>query len=183
MRRVLVIGSGGAGKTTLARRIAAATGLPLVHLDRRFWHAGWHPTPAEEWARIVTELAAEERWVMDGNYGGTLPARLARADTVVFLDVSRVTCLVRVVRRAARHRSRPREDMAPGCPEHVTWEFARWIWRYPKTSRPGVLSMLDEFRRGGGRALVLHTDAEVRTFVASLSPGGDEAMAAASGLQ
>ena len=116
MRRILAIGSGRAGKSTAARAIAAAAGLPLVHLDRVFWHAGWQPTPDEEWARIVDALIAEEEWVIDGNYGGTLPSRLARAEAVVFLDVPRSTCLWRVIKRAARHRSRPREDMPRAAP-------------------------------------------------------------------
>ena len=171
MRRILVIGSGGAGKSTAARAIAAAAGLPLVHLDRVFWHAGWQPTPDEEWARIVDALIAEEEWVIDGNYGGTLPSRLARAEAVVFLDVPRSTCLWRVIKRAARHRSRPREDIAAGCPDRVSLAFAWWIWRYPKTSRARVVELLAEFERSGGRAVVLHRGADVQAFVSSLTVG------------
>jgi adenylate kinase family enzyme len=171
MRRILVIGSGGAGKTTAARSIAAAAGLPLVHLDRVYWHAGWQPTPVEQWTRMVDDLIAGEEWVIDGNYGGTLPSRLARADAVVFLDVPRVTCLWRVIKRAARHRTRSREDIAPGCPDRVTWEFARWIWSYPKKRKAGVLELLDEFERSGGRAIVLHDAGEVEAFVSSLASG------------
>jgi adenylate kinase family enzyme len=171
MQRILVIGSGGAGKSTAARAIAAATGLPLVHLDRVYWHAGWTPTPEEEWVRTVHALIAEEEWVLDGNYGGTLPARLERADTAIFLDVPRSTCLRRVLVRAVRHRSRPRDDVAPGCPDRLTWAFLRWIWSYPKTRRPGVLELLDGFERGGGRAFVLHRKAQVDAFVESLPTG------------
>ena len=173
MRRVLVIGSGGAGKSTAARRLAAATGLPLVHLDREYWHPGWRPTPPEEWRRVVGELIAAEHWVLDGNYGGTLATRLARADTVVFLDIGRITCLVRAIRRAIRHRSRPREDVAPGCPDRLDREFLWWIWRYPTTRRPGVLALLDEFAGRGGRTVVLRSSAEVDAFISSVSPVRD----------
>ena len=89
MRRVLVIGSGGAGKSTFAARLAARTGLPLIHLDACFWRSGWDPTPPDEWARRVADLMSRQEWVMDGNYGGTLDARLAACDTVIFLDVPR----------------------------------------------------------------------------------------------
>ena len=61
-----MIGSGGAGKSTAARRLAAATGLPLVHLDREYWHPGWRPTPPEDWRLRVSELIAAEHWVLDG---------------------------------------------------------------------------------------------------------------------
>ena len=142
VRRVSIIGSGGAGKSTLAARVGARTGLPVVHLDARYWRAGWTPTPADEWRHAVGALIAAPAWVMDGNYGGTLDLRLAASDTVVFLDLPRVVCLWRIVRRALRWRGRSRPDMAPGCPETLSWEFVRWVWSYPRTRRPGVLRRL-----------------------------------------
>jgi adenylate kinase family enzyme len=150
VRRVLVIGSGGAGKSTVARAIAAAAGLPLVHLDRLYWRPGWVPTPTAEWAEVVGELVARDRWVIDGNYGGTMPVRFSAADTVVFLDTPRFRCLVRVTKRAVIHRGSTRDDMPPGCPERITWEFVRWIWTYPAIRRPGVLRMLEEFEYAAG---------------------------------
>jgi adenylate kinase family enzyme len=167
VQRVLVIGSGGAGKTTLARRIATAASLPLVHLDRLYWRPGWVPTPADEWELQVAELVRGERWVMDGNYGGTMALRVAAADTVVFLDVPRLTCLRRVTSRALRHRGRTRDDMAPDCPEHLSWEFVRWIWSYPRTRRPRVLELLAQFERTGGDAVVLRDSAEIDSFLRS----------------
>jgi adenylate kinase family enzyme len=71
----------------------------LIHLDALYWRAGWKPTPNEEWDRIVEELSARDAWVMDGNYGRTLPTRLAACDTVIFLDMSRYICLWLVFKR------------------------------------------------------------------------------------
>ena len=164
VEKVLVIGSGGAGKSAVARKLAAAKGLPLVHLDRLYWHPGWVATPADEWRRVIENVVAGKRWVIDGNYGGTMALRLAAADTVVFLDVPRIRCLARAVKRSLLHRGRARDDMAPGCPERVTWEFARWIWTYPAVRRPGVLTMLKDFELRGGRAIVLRSANEVRAF-------------------
>lgn len=93
MERVAIIGPGGAGKSTLARQLGAITGVPVIHLDREHWKPGWVETPAAEWEERVRELAAAERWIIDGNYGGTLDVRLDRADTVVFLDFGRFRCL------------------------------------------------------------------------------------------
>ena len=82
LRRVLVIGPGGAGKSTFAARLAQRTGLPLIHLDQHYWRAGWVEPSNDEWLAKVDELVASERWIMDGNFGGTMERRLAalRAD-------------------------------------------------------------------------------------------------------
>jgi adenylate kinase family enzyme len=170
MRRVLVLGSGGAGKSTFARALGERTGLPVVHLDRHWWRPGWVESPKAEFEADVAELIARDAWVMDGNYAGTLPARLAAADTAVFLDVPRVTCLFRVIVRALRHRGRTRLDMPPDCPERLEWEFVQWIWTYPALRRPGVLAMLTDFERRGGRAAVLRTSAQARAFLEEAGP-------------
>ena len=164
MRRVLVIGSGGAGKSTLAARIGERLGLPVIHLDALYWRPGWVPTPPDEWARVVGELVARDAWVMDGNYGGTLDQRLAACDTVVFLDLPRWLCAWRVVRRAMRYRGRSRPDMAPGCPEQVTREFLGWIWRYPSRRRPEILRRLGALG-AGQQGVVLRSRAEAERWV------------------
>lgn len=108
MRRVLVIGSGGAGKTTFARALADRTGLPLVHLDAEHWRPGRAVPPSGEWEVTVDRRIRRPEWIMDGNYGGTLPRRLDACDTVIFLDRRRLTCLWRVLRRRRVHESESR---------------------------------------------------------------------------
>lgn len=164
MHRVLVIGSGGAGKSTFATRLGERTGLPVIHLDALYWRAGWCETPPDEWAKVVRRVLERDAWVMDGNYGGTVDARLATCDTVVFLDLPRIVCLWRVVRRWLRYRGRARPDMAEGCNERLTLEFVRWIWQYPGTRRPGILAKLAALRHGQ-RAIVLRSAAEVEQFL------------------
>ncbi|HVF68055.1 MAG TPA: DNA topology modulation protein [Pyrinomonadaceae bacterium] len=164
MRKVLVIGSGGSGKSTFAERLGGRTGLPVIHLDSFFWRAGWQEPPRDEWAARVDELLKRDAWIMDGNYGGTLERRLAACDTVVFLDLPRVLCLWRVVSRSLRYRGRTRPDMAEGCPEQLTWEFLRWVWTYPRRRRAGVLKRLGELG-AGQKAYVLRSRREVRRFL------------------
>lgn len=163
-KKVLVIGCGGAGKSSLSRRLGEVLDLPVVHLDAHYWKPDWRETPAEEWERKVAELAGRDEWVMDGNYGGTMDIRLARAEIVVFLDMPRSLCLWRVVARRLRHARRSRPDMAPGCPERLEWQFLKYVWNYRKTRRPRVLEKLENLPPEK-RVFVLRSPDEVRRFL------------------
>lgn len=166
MQRVLIVGPSGAGKSWLAKRIAARTGLPVVHLDREFWQPGWVETAKPVWRARVKELAAGESWIMDGNYGGTLSLRMERADTIIFLDVSRWTSLAGVLRR--RFSADPRDDIADGCPERLDLTFLKWLWAYHDHHRPGVLAQLGDHARGR-RIVVLADRAAISKFAQSLA--------------
>jgi len=171
MRRVLVVGPPGAGKSSFALALGARTGLPVVHLDRHYWRAGWVMAPSDEWRAAVDRIVADDAWIIDGNYRSTMPARLARADTAVFLDVPRTTCLFRVIARFLRNVGRERPDITPGCREKMDWAFLRWVWDYPTRSRPEVLRLLDDFERRGGRVAVARTPDESAEFLAEIAAG------------
>lgn len=155
MKRVAIFGCGGAGKSTLARHLGKVTGLPVVHLDREHWQPGWVEPDRAEWHARVAELVAGERWIIDGNYGGTMEMRVERADTVVFMDFPRWLCLYRVSKRALVYRNRTRPDMTPGCDEKIDLKFYRWIWEYRESRRPGILEMLRAAKTEGKRVVVL----------------------------
>src|SRR5437667_11281349 len=148
MKRVLVIGSGGTGKTTVARRLAQRTGLPLIHLDLLYWRPGWQPTPGDEWQQTVGRLVAGEEWIIDGNYGGTLDLRLTACDTVVFLDLPRLLCLWRVLVRQLRYFGRERPKLPEGGSARLSLVSPVWIWTYP----PRRLRALVDVVPGLGRA-------------------------------
>ncbi len=167
MNRVLILGSGGAGKSVLARRLGALTGLPVIHLDREHWRPGWVEPPKDEWVDAVCELVARPQWIMDGNFGGTMELRLAAADTVIFLDLPRWLCLWRVLRRVAMHAGRTRPDMASECDEKFDPEFLRWVWDYPNRSRATVIDKINRYATGR-RIHVLRSPAEVEGFLERL---------------
>ncbi len=152
MERVVVLGRGAAGKSTASVRLGQITGLPVIELDQHFWRPGLAPMPSREWTQLQQQLAARDRWIMDGDLGpyAAPAARLARADTVLIFDFS----LARCAWRAAR-RSRERAD------------FWRWLlaWRY--RSRDTVLDAVATFAAGAD-VHILRTPRELRRFLSTV---------------
>jgi len=146
MKQIVIVGSGGAGKTRLARALGERLGLSVIHLDRHYWRPGWKGTPREVWRARERELLSGDAWIADGNYWNTLEMRLERADTLIFLDLPRLLCTWRVLKRVFTYRPGSRPDMAEGCPERVSLPFLRWVWTYPEKQRPKILGILDQHR-------------------------------------
>lgn len=168
MRKVLVIGPGGAGKSTLASQLGELLNIEVLHLDKLYWHPGWIETPKDEWLVTVEELVRRDSWVMDGNYSGTLDVRYKACDTIIFLDISRTICLWRVLKRAIMYRRNSRPDMADGCPERLTLEFILWIWNYPRRTRPKIVRML-ESHPAEKKIVWLRSQSDVETFLSRLA--------------
>ena len=162
MERIAIVGPGGAGKSTFAVALGTATGLPVVHLDRLFWRPGWVETPREEWRDRQRELFAADRWIADGNYGGTLDERVGRADTVIIVSRSRWACVASAVWRTARNHGRAVQ--ADGCPERFDVDFYRWIWNYDRDSRPRLDDALARHTRLD--VVELTTRSSMRRFLA-----------------
>jgi adenylate kinase family enzyme len=146
MRRILVIGPGGSGKSTFAKQLGEMLGLKVIHLDSIYWKPGWVEPAKEEWAATVDKILSGEAWIIDGNYSGTFERRLAACDAVIFLDLPPLTCVWRVIGRVRRYRNSTRPDMAPGCPERFSLKFLLWIWNYRRRTRPRILRVLNASR-------------------------------------
>ena len=169
MRRVLVLGCPGAGKSTLARSLGEALSLPVVHLDKLWWKSGWVNRTEGEFDALLDAVLLGEEWVIDGNYLRTLPRRLERCDAVVLLDYPRRVCLLRALRRILTWRGRTRPDMAADCPERLDGEFVRWIWEFHRTQRPQVLELLDGWT---GELRVFRSPCACAGFLAKLEREG-----------
>jgi adenylate kinase family enzyme len=167
MQRIAVIGCGGSGKSHFARRLGARLGLPVVHLDQYYWQPGWVATDLDTFRRRVAELAAADRWIMDGNFSHAYPERLPRADTIIWFDMPRWRCILGVVRRILLGFGRTRSDMTEGCPERISIDLLLWVWVFPKRHRPRVEKGIAEY---GGRARLVHFQSrrDAKRFLASL---------------
>ncbi|MBQ1439490.1 MAG: adenylate kinase [Solobacterium sp.] len=140
MKRVIVIGSPGAGKSTFARRLRDRTGIPLVHLDM-IWHQPDRTTISREaFDRKLSDILKTDAWIIDGNYGRTLELRLQSCDTVFLLDYPLEVCLASVAARIGKQR----EDL-PWTEEEFDEEFRQWIIDFPLSELPRIYKLLDQY--------------------------------------
>lgn len=163
MERVVIIGCGGAGKSTLARQLGQMLQIPVVHLDKLFWRPGWVQVSKEEFDRLHRQELAKERWIMDGNFDRTMEERLARCDTVIYLDFSRAACLWGVAKRIFTTYGKVRVDMGEGCPERFDLEFLKWVWDFNKNKRQRVYQRLAQVEHA--KVYILKDRKQVRTFL------------------
>jgi adenylate kinase family enzyme len=158
MRRILVMGSSGSGKSTFAQRLSATTGIPFVSLDAIYWKPGWVASDNAEFHERVTEVALRSQWIMDGNYISNGAGELRRqvCDGVIWFDLPRRTCVLGIARRVAGSYGRVRAEMAEGCPEQIDLEFFRYVWTYRQQQRPKLLNYFEGLRPD--QSLVCFTD-------------------------
>ena len=167
MERIMIIGCGGAGKSTLARALGEKTGLPVVHLDRIYWAPGnWQHLEKEEFDERLMEELRKPRWILDGNFRRTIKMRMEYCDTVIYLDYPRLICLKNWLGRVIRNWGRHRPDMTEGCNEWFDPEFAKWIWNFNKNYRAQFYALLNGAK--GKQVVILKSRRQTRKFLDAL---------------
>ena len=166
MERIMIIGCGGSGKSTLARQLGEKTGLPVVHLDKLFWRPGWVNLTREEFDVVHNAAIEEKKWILDGNFDRTMEQRIRRCDTVVYLDFSRMACLLGVMKRILTTYGKVRPDMGDGCPERFDLEFLQWVWNFNKNKREKNYRLLEQY--GDKRIYILKNRKQVNEFLENL---------------
>lgn len=162
MKRIIVIGCPGAGKSTFARKLSAKTGLPLHYLDM-LWHLPDRTTLSrEEFASRLEKITAGEKWIIDGNYLHTISLRLKYCDTVFFFDLPLDVCLAGAESRIGKER----EDM-PWTDNKMDEEFRQWIVDFPAQQLPVINKLLSE-QPPTLNIIIFHSRAEADAFIESI---------------
>jgi len=167
MKKIAVIGCGGAGKSTFSRILSEILNIPVYHLDKLNWKPGWVPTPKVEWNYLMKNLVSKEEWIIDGNYGSTLDIRLKNADTIIFLNMPMYLCIYRIVKRRFIYHGKSRPDMGEGCPEKLDINFVKWVWGYNKNKKQGILEKLNKLSIEKN-VIILNSSSEMDKFIYDL---------------
>ena len=140
MKKVIVIGCPGSGKSTVSRALHNKTGIPLYHLDMMYWNADKTTVEKSVFLERLSAVLEKDEWIFDGNYGSTMELRMAVCDTVIFLDYPLDVCLGGIKER----RGKPRSDM-PWIETEEDAEFIEFVKSFNEQQKPKVLELLEKY--------------------------------------
>lgn len=139
MKKIIVIGCPGSGKSTFSRALHNKTDIPLYHLDMMFWNADKTTVEKGVFRERLSEVLEKDEWIIDGNYASTMELRLSACDTVIFLDYPTDVCLSGIRERKGKARS----DM-PWVETEDDAEFNEYVKNFTEQHRPQVLELLEK---------------------------------------
>ena len=176
MKKIIVIGCPGSGKSTFSRRLSALFGLPVVHLDLLFWNADRTTVSRGTFDERLEKALAEDEWIIDGNYARTLERRLSSCDAVFFLDLPTEDCL----RGVQLRKNKPRPDF-PWIETEDDPELIAEITGFRSEVRPDILRLLEKYPEK--ELTVFHSHAEIDAFFEPrLRPATEDELAEIAGL-
>ncbi len=158
MKKVIVIGCPGSGKSTFSRALSDKTAIPLYHLDMMYWNADKTTVEKSVFLERLSAVIKKDEWIIDGNYGSTMELRLSACDTVFFLDYPLDICLSGIRER----RGKPRSDM-PWIETEDDEEFIEFIKGYNKKEKPKVQTLLERY--GDKNITVFKSREEMNAFL------------------
>ena len=172
MEKVVIIGSAGAGKSTLARKLGSKLNIKVVHLDRVFWQRGWKEKPRDTRIDILQDLVREKRWIIEGTYLSSSKARLNAADTIIFLDIPPLLCLWRIIKRHLEYHKHSRRDIPEGCTDKITALRILKILAFPFRGRRTLKQKLRNYK--SKQIIWLRSSKEVEEFLAQQEQDADD---------
>lgn len=164
LKRIVIIGCPGSGKSTFARKLQKTLGLPLYYLDMLNWNADGTTVPREVFRQRLDEVIERDEWIIDGNYGSTMERRIKACDTIIFLDFSLEVCLDGI--RTRKGKIRPDMPWVEE-PDREDEAFLAFIQNYASESRPKVMELLDKYRNKN--IVIFKTCAEADAYCGDLN--------------
>lgn len=169
MQRVMIIGAPGSGKSTLAGLLGTRTGLPVYYMDHIHWLPDWEERPREEKRQMALDIIARDAWIFEGGMSMTYAERLARCDTLIWLDLPIGLRFRRVLWRTIRDHGKRRPDVAEGCYEGFhkdTLPFWKWIFVTNRKNREALKKLVAGAK--GKTVIHLTSPKAVNAYIAEL---------------
>ena len=159
--KIAVLGYAGSGKTYLSDYIAEKKNIPVLHLDDIKWDKEWKPIDDSIVLPKVADFMAQEYWIIDGYYTYLIiDERLQNADKIVLLQLPRMTCFFRAVKRTKSRRQ-------DGCANDMNWWFIKFtlFGCRNKERRSYYAEIAKKYK---DKTIVLKTKQQVEEFMRSI---------------
>jgi adenylate kinase family enzyme len=163
MKKILVMGRQGSGKSTFAKKLGEKLGIEVIHLDNHFHKNGWERVTKDEWRTIQAKLVSKKEWIIDGTYLSSIKPRLETADTVIFLDLPAWVSIYRAFKRYMKNKGKVRSDLKDGMHEKIDFRFIKKITTFSKRN---VLAKVKEYPNV--KTYILQNSKEVDKFIHNL---------------
>ena len=141
MKKIIVIGCPGSGKSTFSKALHTTTGIPLFHLDMMYWNADRTTVEKAVFMERLEDVLSQNEWIIDGNYSATMELRMSCCDTIIFLDYPTDLCLDGIRKRKGTARS----DLPWVEPEDDDETFVSFVTSYNTQVRPQVMELLEKY--------------------------------------
>ncbi len=170
MDRIMIFGFSGGGKSTLARKMGEILDIEPTHFDRLHWLPGWVESTRDYKREMIKPVLERDRWIIEGNYHHIYwNERLEKADTVIFIDVNRFTCIYQAWKRSLMYKGKTRPDMGEGCTEKFDLEFAKWVFFKGRKKRREYLKAIKQQKNSGKNTCILKSIKDINKFLEGLS--------------
>ncbi|MGJ9384479.1 topology modulation protein [Salipaludibacillus sp. CF4.18] len=172
MNRIMVMGvSAGVGKSMFARKLAQSLNIQVYHLDTIYWKPNWIEASLEEFSARQQEIVLLDSWIMEGNYNSTYSIRIAKADTIIYLELPLIICLYRVFKRWLTNIGKTRPDMGEGCKEKLDYQFLKFICTTYYPRKKMMKSKLQAFKEidSENRVITLKSKKDIQSYLHSLN--------------
>ncbi len=167
MKRILIIGSPGSGKSTLSQYLKDKLNLPLYHMDMLYWYGNWEYVSRDELIGKIENILEKEKFIIDGNYSSTLKMRIKKADTIILLNYPTYLCLYRVLKRMIKKENR--SDMPETCKEKLDLKFLIYVLNFKRKNKEHIFNLINNYFKGD--LFLIKNKKEYKNFIERMENG------------
>ncbi|MEX5962408.1 hypothetical protein [Mammaliicoccus sciuri] len=147
MKKIVILGSSGSGKSYLSKKLSKELNIEVYHLDNLMRKSDWSPFSYNEKYRIQELILENDSWIIEGNYTNILDKSFEEADTIIFLNINKFKCIFNVIKRTITYRNKDRSDKPTKSIDKFSLHLLKWTWDFDKNEKPLILKKVQRFSK------------------------------------